>query len=103
GHAADLLLSSRVILAEEAATIGLVNGVLPSDELLPFTLDYAATMARDIAPSSLASAKRQLYADLHSDIGTAVAESERLLDEMVREPDYAEGVRAWVEGRPPQW
>ncbi|MGH9113766.1 MAG: enoyl-CoA hydratase-related protein, partial [Acidimicrobiales bacterium] len=41
GHAADLLLSSRVVLAEEAAVIGLVNRVLPADGLLPFTLDYA--------------------------------------------------------------
>src|SRR4051794_5022071 len=103
GHAADLLLSSRVILAEEAAAIGLVNRVLPPAELLPFTLDYAATMARDIAPTSLASAKRQLYADLHGDVGRAVAESERLLDAMVQEPAYAEGVRAWLEKRPPNW
>src|SRR6476620_220168 len=94
-HAADLLLSSLVVLAEEAATIGLVNRVLPVDDLLPFTLDYATTMARDIAPTSLASAKAQLYADLHGDVGNAVAVSERLLDEMVRGPDYAEGVRAW--------
>src|SRR4051794_2118757 len=103
GHAADLLLSSRVVLAEEAATIGLVNRVLPADELLPFTLDYAATMARDIAPTSLASAKRQLYADLHGDVGGSVAESERLLDAMVQAPAYAEGVQAWLEKRPPNW
>jgi len=103
GHAADLLLSSRVLLAEEAATIGLVNRVLPSSELLPFALEYATTMARDIAPTSLASAKRQLYADLHRDVGSAVAESEHLLETMVEQPDYAEGVRAWLEQRSPRW
>jgi enoyl-CoA hydratase/carnithine racemase len=103
GHAADLLLSSRVMLAEEAATIGLVNRVLPADELMAFTLDYATTMARDVSPASLASAKAQLYADLHGDVGNAVAVSERLLDEMVRGPDYAEGVRAWGERRPPNF
>jgi enoyl-CoA hydratase/carnithine racemase len=103
GHAADLLLSSRVVLAEEAASIGLVNRVLPGDDLLATTMDYATTMARDISPASLAAAKSQLYADLHGDVGNAVAVSEQLLDEMVRGPDYAEGVRAWSERRPPNF
>src|SRR5436305_10750436 len=44
GRAADLLLSSRVVLAEEAAGIGLVNAVLPVDELLPHTMAYAKRM-----------------------------------------------------------
>ncbi len=103
GHAADLLFSSRIVLAEEAARIGLVNRVLPADELLPFTSDYARTIARDVSPASNATAKRQLYADLHGDVGTAVAESERLLEEMVQQPDYAEGVRAWREKRQPRF
>src|SRR5207244_7233198 len=40
GRAADLLFSSRVVLAEEAVELGLVNRALPPDELLPSTLDY---------------------------------------------------------------
>jgi enoyl-CoA hydratase/carnithine racemase len=101
GHAADLLLSSRVVLAEEAARIGLVNRVLPPEELLPFTLGYATTMAAEISPAANAAAKRQLYADLDRDVGASASESERLLDEMVKHPDYAEGVRAWMAKRPP--
>ncbi len=100
GHAADLLFSSRVVLAEEAARIGLVNRVLPPEELLPFTLEYATTMAAEISPAANAAAKRQLYADLDGDVGTSASEAERLLDEMVKHPDYAEGVRAWMAKRP---
>jgi enoyl-CoA hydratase/carnithine racemase len=48
-------------------------------------------------------AKRQLYADLHGDVGTAVERSVELLDRMMGEPDYAEGVRAFVEKRPPRF
>jgi enoyl-CoA hydratase/carnithine racemase len=103
GHAADLLLSSRVVLAEEAAQMGLVNRVLPPDELMPFTLDYARTMAAGISPVANAAAKRQLYADLDRDVGASAAEAERLLDEMVKHPDYAEGVRAWMTKRPPNF
>jgi enoyl-CoA hydratase/carnithine racemase len=103
GHAADLLLSSRVILAEEAAMIGLVNRVLPADELMPATLAYATAMAREVSPASLRAAKRQLYADLHGDVGTAVARSEALLEQMVAGPDFVEGVAAWKERRPPDF
>ena len=103
GHAADLLLSSRVVLAGEAERMGLVNRVLSGDELMAATDEYARIFAEEVSPASVAGAKRQLYADLHGDVGTAVAESERLLAEMVTGPDFAEGVAALGEKRPPRF
>ncbi|MCU1498920.1 MAG: Enoyl-CoA hydratase/carnithine racemase [Acidimicrobiales bacterium] len=103
GHAADLLLSSRVVLAEEAAAMGLVNRVLPAEEVLEAALDWARAVATGASPASAALAKAQLYADLHGDVGTAVARSERLLDETVAGDDYREGVRAWLGKRPPNF
>lgn len=103
GHAADLMLSSRVVLGDEAARISLVNAALTDDELLPHAMAYARAMATEIAPSTLAEAKAQLYADLHGDIGTSVAHAERRLDEMMRDPDFAEGVAALTEKRPPRF
>ena len=103
GHAADLLLSSRVVLAEEAAGIGLVNKVLPADELMPFVLSYARSLATEVSPAAVAAAKAQLYADLHGDVGTAVEVSEQLLEELVQGPDHAEGVSAWLEKRRPRF
>jgi enoyl-CoA hydratase/carnithine racemase len=103
GHAADLLLSSRTFLAEEAASIGLVNRVLPPDELLPATYDWARMVAHEISPASVVATKRQLYADLHGDVGTAVSTSERLLERHVQGPDYAEGVQALLEKRRPSF
>ena len=50
GHAADLLLSSRVVLAEEAATMGLVNKVLAPEDLLPHTYAYARALATEVSP-----------------------------------------------------
>src|SRR5882757_1125451 len=47
GHAADLLLSSRVVLAEEGERIGLVNRVYRADDLLPATLAYAGAIANE--------------------------------------------------------
>jgi enoyl-CoA hydratase/carnithine racemase len=103
GHAADLLLSSRVVLAEEAATMGLVNRALPPDGLLPFTYEYAARLANEISPASIRSTKHQLYGDLHGDVGNAVATSEELLERMVKDPDFREGVAALLEKRPPRF
>jgi enoyl-CoA hydratase/carnithine racemase len=103
GHATDLLLSSRVVLAEEAAAMGLVNRVLPPDELLPATYEYAQALAHDVSPASLRETKRQIYGDLHGDVGTAVERSVALTDEMMGGADYAEGVRAWTERRNPDF
>jgi enoyl-CoA hydratase/carnithine racemase len=103
GHAADLLLSSRVVLAEEAAAMGLVNRVLPPDELLPATYEYARALAHEVSPASLRETKRQIYGDLHGDVGRAVERSVELTDEMMGGPDYAEGVRAWTERRNPDF
>jgi enoyl-CoA hydratase/carnithine racemase len=102
-HANDLLLSSRVFTAEEAFAMGFLNKVLPAAELMAHVRDYAATLARSVAPGSARETKRQIYRDLHRGAAEAVVEAERLLDEMARHPDYGEGVRAWMEKRAAVW
>ena len=102
-HANDLLLSSRVVLAEEAAEMGLVNRVLEPDALMTETFAYARMLAKQVSPSSIAETKRQIYSDLHGDVGNAVRRSEELLDRMTTEPDFKEGVRAFVEKREPRF
>jgi enoyl-CoA hydratase/carnithine racemase len=101
GHANDMLLSSRVVLSEEAETMGLVNRVLPPGELMPFTVEYARRLARNVSPASLRATKSAIYRDMHRDVGSSVEESERLLREMTRGPEYREGVSALLEKRDP--
>ncbi len=100
-RAADLLLSSRVVLAEEAERMGLVNAVLPPAELLPHTFDYARRMAREISPWSLRALKRQLYADQLGSLDDAATEAEAMMRESFGSPDFKEGVAALTEKRPP--
>ena len=102
-RAADLLFSSRVVLAEEAAAMGLVNEVLPPEELLPHTLDYARRIASEISPWSLTALKRQLYAGLLQPLDVAATEAELLMHESFGSPDFKEGVAALTEKRAPHF
>ena len=102
-HANDILLSSRVFTAEDALAMGFLNKVLPPGDLSAFVTDYARTLARTVSPGAARATKRQIYSDLHGDAAAAVRESERLLEAMIREPDYGEGVKAWLEKRPAAW
>jgi enoyl-CoA hydratase/carnithine racemase len=103
GRAMDLLLTSRVVLAEEALELGLVNRVWPAEELLANTYAFALELAHHVSPRSLAETKRQVYVDQHRDVGSSVDEAERLLARMMTEPEFAEGVRALDEKRPPEF
>jgi enoyl-CoA hydratase/carnithine racemase len=102
-RAADLLLSGRVILADEAERIGLVNGVFPDDDVLAETVAYAERLARHCAPSSLRAIKEQLYRDLRGTLAEAEADSRRRLEEMTGSADFLEGVAALVGRRDPDF
>ncbi len=102
-RANELLLSSRAFTAEEALALGLVNEVLPAGDVLPRTLEYARDLLATVSPNSLRQTRWQIYRDLHASVEESVSASEQLLDEMMKEPDYAEGVRAFLEKRPPEW
>ena len=102
-HAQDILLSSRVFLAEEAMQMGLLNRVLAPEELLPQAKAYADMLAKTVAPGSLRMTRRQIYAGWHQSAAEAVAESERLMNDAITHPDYREGLSAWLAKRPASW
>ncbi len=102
-RANDILLSSRVFLTQEAYELGLINALVEPDELLPHTYAYAKKMAAEVSPASLRETKRQIYSDLHRDVGTAVREADDLLERMMKTDDYREAVAAYTEKRPPRW
>ncbi len=102
-RAADILLSSRIFLAEEAAEMGLLNAVVPGEELLGFVGRYATELAHGISPASMAVTKAQLYRDLISEgnPAAAIADAEVTMNEMMSGPDFTEGVAALRAKRPP--
>ncbi|MEM7218412.1 MAG: enoyl-CoA hydratase-related protein [Pseudomonadota bacterium] len=103
GRANDILLTSRVFLSDEAYQLGFVNSLFPRERLVAESLDYLRRMLATVSPNALRQTRWQTYADLHQSAAAAVTRSEALINEMMREHDYAEGVAAFVEKRPPNW
>lgn len=102
-RANDLLLTSRVFMSDEAFEMGMVNRLVPADQLMNETYNYVRQMKDTVSPGSLRETRWQIYTDLHRDVATAVKASESLLDEMSRQKDYQEGVQAFLEKRKPDW
>jgi len=102
-RALDLLFSARVVLAEEAAELGLVNRVLPQEDLLDQTLAYARDLAVNCSPASMAAMKRQVYGDLERGLAPSLDDANALMIESLQAPDFVEGVQSFVEKREPSF
>jgi enoyl-CoA hydratase/carnithine racemase len=102
-RAAELLLSSRPFLTDEAAQWGLVHRLVPPEDLLAEVLAYAEELAATVSRGSLSSTKAQLYADLHHDVGASVRVSLELMSPMMAHEDYRRGVAALLAKQPPQF
>jgi enoyl-CoA hydratase/carnithine racemase len=103
GPATELLLSSRIITAEEANELGLVSAVHAPEALVSETLAYARTLAAERSPAALRVIKRQLLADLHRSLAASADEAVVLMEEMVGGEDFREGAAALAERRPPRF
>lgn len=103
-YAADILITGRVVLAEELKVMGFLNDVVPQDEVLDRAHETATMIATEVSPIAAVAAKRQLYAEqLRLDVGAAIEESKSLIGVHMQTPDFKEGVRALTERRHPQF
>ena len=102
-NAMDLLLSGRKFDAAEAERLGVVNRVLPHDELLPFVRSYAEDLAQKCSPASMAIMKREVYQHMMESLGDAHDDAVQLMVESFKRPDFREGVASFLEKRPPRF
>lgn len=102
-HACDLLFSGRVIDAAEAKAIGLVNAVVPHDDLMPHVYERAHELATLSSPRSIAVMKRLVYTHQFADLATASAETDHEMVQSFPSADFREGVASFLEKRPPRF
>ena len=101
-RAMDLILSNRVVDAQEALEIGLVSRVVPDDQLEPAALDLARQLAAG-APKALAAAKRLLWSGLGLGFDACLPEESRTVSELSGTVDSREGLAAVIERRAPRF
>ncbi|MCW2529482.1 MAG: putative enoyl-CoA hydratase/isomerase [Pseudonocardiales bacterium] len=102
-RAADLLLSGRTFDADEALALGLISRVVEPEDLLPAVRAYAADMARNCSPLSMALIRAQLQSDLQTDFSTALGGTYRAMSYAVTKPDFREGIDSYMQKRPPSF
>ena len=103
GNAAELMLTGRIIDAQDSLKFGLVQRVLPADELLP----TAFALAEEIAfnpTQQVAWTKRLLYANATNDnLRSVINAEEEIFDKAIHSPAFAEAGRAFAERRDPRF
>ncbi len=100
--AMEMLLTGTPISAHAAEQSGLVNRVVPADRLAEETL----ALARQVAAASaytLEIGKRGFYEQVALDRPQAYEVAQKIMVENTFAPDAQEGMRAFLEKRPPRW
>jgi enoyl-CoA hydratase len=100
--AMDLILTARMIGAEEAERAGLVSRVVPAAELLDEALKTAEIIA-STAPLAAKAAKELVNAAEELPLAEGIRLERRLFHMLASTEDKAEGMAAFIEKRPPVW
>lgn len=99
GHAAEIMLTGRFVGAQEAAAIGLVNRVVPAEDLLEAAFDVAGQIAAN-TPFGVTLTKRVLNANVDAGSLTQAVELENRGQTLAtRGADFREALEAFREKR----
>jgi enoyl-CoA hydratase/carnithine racemase len=102
-RATELLLSGRVFTTDEAAQLGLIHQIVPAGEALPTALAYATDVATNCSPASIKTMKMQLREAYDETVFESIARGLKLEQAALSSADFTEGVRSFVERRPPRF
>jgi 2-(1,2-epoxy-1,2-dihydrophenyl)acetyl-CoA isomerase len=100
-RACELVLTGKIINAQEADRIGLVNKVVPHDELTKATLELASEIAKN-PPLAVGLAKAALYRGLlDPDLGAHMDYENYTQNALMGTKDFKEGIDSFMEKREP--
>lgn len=99
----DLLYTARLVEADEAVDMGLVDKVFPTNELLPAAMDYARELATAVSPRSNRVVKRMVYQGLDQGFDSAMEQCLADMADAQNTDDFKEGIAAWKDKRVPNF
>jgi len=100
--ACELVYMPRMMDAQEALQIGLVNKVVPADQLMPEAMALAKTLA-DGPAFALKKAKEAIYRNLDATYFEAVVRESKFFAECMSTAEHREGIKAFLERREPDF
>ncbi len=98
----EMVLLGQMWDAQQAKDAGLVNEVVPHERLAERTREVALALAKG-PPIALAMAKRAIYLGLRQDFETFAQYESLTLRYAFQSKDRLEGIRSFLEKRPPQF
>jgi enoyl-CoA hydratase len=101
-RAMELILTGRVIDANEAERLGLVTRVVPAESTVEEALALAAQIAT-MPPLAVAAAKRAINGAYETSLTQGLADERQAFFDLFATADQKEGMAAFVEKRPPRW
>jgi enoyl-CoA hydratase len=100
--AMEFLLCADLIDADRAYEMGLLNAVVPRDELLDAAYGFARRMTAN-APLAVQATKQSVWEGLGMNLSDAYKNESRLSSTIFQTEDAKEGPKAFAEKRPPNW
>jgi enoyl-CoA hydratase/carnithine racemase len=100
-RALDLMWHPRKVDAKEALALGLVNRVVPGDQLVREAKAYIDEIATWSSPASVMEMKQQVYRALMQPLDVAMNEANARMAESFKRKDFGEGVASFLENRKP--
>ncbi len=100
--AMELLLTGEPISAQRAYELGLVNKVVPAEDLVAEAQRMASMIAAN-APLSVRAGKALVYAAAEAGWTAALDAGDRIYERVYLSEDAQEGPRAFAEKRKPEW
>ena len=101
-RATELMITGRFLTADEARAWGIVNQVVPKDELLARAQEMAAAVAAQ-APEAVATIKRLVREGADAPLPTALSLEQDATARLIVSDDAREGIAAFIEKRPPSF
>jgi len=98
--AAEMVLTGKIIDAQEAYRIGLINEIVSSSELMSKAKEWAENICQ-AAPLAVRAAKEAMVRGCNMDLNDGLRLENALVSYLVGTEDFAEGVKAFTEKRKP--